>query len=483
MTENLITLERGADELLLADSFHLRPLYVQRGRERVKRLLAAASPKRSMGELLTVFPEDAALIRLLREHGILSDTPLNRDGCQRPGPAAAPVRPRDRMTLYLLVGESCNLTCIYCLNGPQTYRKDNRAGMSPAVAWRSVAMCLEELEPGGCVEVAFFGGEPLLHWPVVKEVIRGCEDRLKPAHPDKHIHYHLTSNLTLSPPDLTDWVTHYDITVLCGVDGPPEIHDRCRTYPGGGPSHARSAATIGRLVRAGARVTLRATITSANHDCLDRVAAHHAGLGAAASLFVPVRPVNSDRDFFPEAILPDPDKIIAAARQLSRRGRTGKANLFPFNDFSGEIRPGLRHVVACGAPGGATYVVRVNGDVYPCIYLVGQEHYRLGNVTGRLDRRPLDDMLQALHVDHREGCRACAWRYACGGGCPVMNLARLRGAESRPRVVEYSRRITCDLSQALLADSLWGLADQAREAGPAPGESQAHAGALSGCRA
>ena len=166
--------------------------------------------------------------------------------------------------------------------------------------------------------------------------------------------------------------------------------------------------------------------------------------------------------------MPDPDKIIAAARQLGRRGRPGKANLFPFNDFSGEIRPGVRHVVACGAPAGATYVVRVNGDVYPCIYLVGQEQYRLGNVTGRLDRRPLDDMLQALHVDHREGCRACAWRYACGGGCPVMNLARLRGAESRPRVVEYSRRITCDLSRALLADSLWGLADQAGRPNPHP---------------
>jgi len=147
MTENLIALERGADELLLADSFYLRPLYVRRGRERVKRLLAAASPGRSPGELLTVFPEDAALIRLLLEHGILSDAPLNRDGCQRPGPAAAPVHPRDRMTLYLLVGESCNLTCIYCLNGPQTYRRDNRAGMTPAVAGRSVAMCLAEREP------------------------------------------------------------------------------------------------------------------------------------------------------------------------------------------------------------------------------------------------------------------------------------------------------------------------------------------------
>jgi uncharacterized protein len=207
---------------------------------------------------------------------------------------------------------------------------------------------------------------------------------------------------------------------------------------------------------------LRATITSANHDRLPEVAAHHTWLGAAASLFVPVRPLNSDQTFFPEEILPDPDKIIAAALELNRNRGEGKAVLFPFNDFSAELQPGVRHVVACGAPYGKTYVVRVNGDVYPCIYLVGQEPYRLGNVAGALDRRPLDAMLRTLHVDNREDCRDCAWRYACGGGCPVLNLARLQGAEQRPGVVHYSRRISCGLSQAILAEVLWSLADQAQ---------------------
>jgi uncharacterized protein len=312
--------------------------------------------------------------------------------------------------------------------------------MSPKVAFQSVAMCLEELSPGGAIEVAFFGGEPLMQRPRVKQVIEHCENRLKPAYRDKKIRYHLTSNLTLRPPDLTAWLKRYDVSVVCGIDGPAEIHNRCRPYRGGRGSHSRTAETIRQLVAAGVRVTLRATITSANHDCLPAVAAHHAELGAASSLFVPVRPVNSDEDFLQEEILPDPDKIIEAALQLPG---TNRAAVFPFNDFCTEIRPGVRHTVACGAAYGTTYVVRTNGDVYPCIYLVGRDQYRRGNVAGTLDYRPLDDMLKALHVDNREGCRTCAWRYACGGGCAVMNLAQVRGSQRRPAIVEWPGLYRC----------------------------------------
>jgi len=42
----------------------------------------------------------------------------------------------------------------------------------------------------------------------------------------------------------------------------------------------------------------------------------------------------------------------------------------------------------------------------------------------------------------------------------VMHLARVRGAQTKPATAEYSRRITCDLSQAILADMLWDLVDR-----------------------
>jgi uncharacterized protein len=464
---DVILLERGSDELLLVDSFHLRPLYVRRGRARILQVLAEAQRDPSLEALRARFPGDAPLIELLERHGL-----VGRGGARPAVEASGPTPSgrKGRITLYLLITEACNLRCTYCLDGTETYDRRSPAGLSTETAVRAVETCLAELAVGGRLEVAFFGGEPLLRWPRVKEIIRACED-LRAANPDKKVVYHLTSNLTAPPEDLVEWVGRHGIRVLCGIDGPPDVHDRCRSYAGGGPSHARSAAAIRRLVDAGAEVTLRATVSSLNVHRLEEVAAHHDALGGATSLFVPLRPVNSDGRVVDERMLPDPPTLIASASSLGRRP-SAKARLFPFNDFSATVRPGVRHPVACGAPHGTTYVVRTNGDVYPCIYLVGQPRYRLGNVAGALDEEPLARMMAELHVDRREECAACAWRYACGGGCLVMVQARALGP-TRPAIAEYARAITCDFSRALLSASLWEAADAANSPRAEPGHSPA----------
>ena len=74
-------------------------------------------------------------------------------------------------------------------------------------------------------------------------------------------------------------------------------------------------------------------------------------------------------------------------------------------------RPRYAPASATWSPAGAygtTYVVRANGDVYPCIYPVGRPQYLLGNVSGALDHRPLAEMMDALHVDRRGGVRRAA---------------------------------------------------------------------------
>ena len=75
----------------------------------------------------------------------------------------------------------------------------------------------------------FFGGEPLSNWPLVKEIILHTED-LKKKHEGKLVKYHVTANLSLLPADLIEWAKKYNVTFLCDVDGPPEIHDRCRPF-------------------------------------------------------------------------------------------------------------------------------------------------------------------------------------------------------------------------------------------------------------
>jgi uncharacterized protein len=372
-------------------------------------------------------------------------------------------RPKRRMTVYLLVTEGCNLGCVYCLNGKGTYLRSGPSAMTPELAIQNVTACLEEIVAGGTVEVAFFGGEPLLQWPLIKEIIKRCEEELRPRYGDKKIAYHLTSNLTLCPPDLVEVVGRHKITVMCDVDGPPEIHDRCRPYLHGGPSHARTAETIRWLTEAGNAVSLRATIISINQDCLLDVSAHHKFLGAGNSAMVPACPINSDRDFMADELLADPDKVIAGSLEVFRSRLWDRQSLFPFNQYISKIRPGTRQVVACAAPAGTTPVVRVNGDVYLCIYLVGQEKYRYGTASQPWDRRLLSDTMTTLHVDNLEQCRECPWRYACGGGCPLLRLARLDGVERSPKVAEYGRRIACDFTQAVLTELLWDVAGQVRQ--------------------
>ena len=464
VTKNLIALERGPEELLLANSFHMRPLYVARGKERVRRVLSGMATPLPLDDLTSACAGDADLIQLLRDYRILVDAAAEKeryDPCEIAATAAGPRR-RDRMTVYLLLTESCNLGCIYCLNGAGTYQRNSRSMMSPETALRSVTACLEQLDAGGHLEVAFFGGEPLLNWPLAKEVIRLCENELASTHGDKKISYHITSNLTLCPADLVEQIKRHRITVMCDIDGPAAIHDRCRPDRRGAPTHARTVTTIRRLVDAGIPVALRATLTAVNQDHIVDIATHHKELGASNSAFVPVCPINSDRTFLPDELLPDPDTLIAGLAEVYRSGLWDTQHLFPFNQYLLKLRPGARQVTACAAPSGTTPVVRVNGDVYLCIYLVGQERYRFGTLGTAWDRRPLTEALAALHVDNDAACRACPWRYACGGGCPVMKLVPMAGLEQNPRAMEYGRRINCDFTRAVLAELFWDMADQAR---------------------
>jgi uncharacterized protein len=464
VTKNLIALERGTDELLLVNSFYMRPLYVARGKESVKQVLSEARGKTLEG-LKSLFARDTGLVQMLRDHRILVDASSEKERYDRTeidAAIAAPRPPKNRMTVFLLVTESCNLGCIYCLNGSETYLKTSRSLMSPEVAIRSITACLDQLSTGGTLQVTFFGGEPLLNWPLVKEVIRRCEDGLGQAYSDKKIAYHITSNLTVCPPDLVEVIKKHKITVLSDIDGPPEIHNRCRPYLGGRASHAQTAETIRRIVDAGMPVALRATITSVNQDCITDIAAHHKALGASNCGFVPVCPVNSDQQYVPDALLPDPDRIIAELVKVYHSGLWDRQSLFPFNEYVLKLRPGSRQVTGCAAPSGTTPVIRVNGDVYLCIYLVGQEKFRLGTISGTWDRRLLDETTVSLHVDNLRECRACPWRYACGGGCPVMKLATLYGVEKSPSAAAYGRRINCDFTKAVMTELLWDVAGKVK---------------------
>jgi uncharacterized protein len=461
--EPLIRLERGADEVLLANPLDLRPLYVRQGRSYISRFLEAAAKPRTYGAIVSEFPHDRDLLDALLAHRIL----VAPSAMTVPGGApycSCEEGQQNAVSLYLLLAQSCNMACRYCLNGRVTYRTEQRPLMSEQVAFGSLEWSLKKVATGGWLEIVFFGGEPLLNWPLAQAVVNHCETLLKPKHPDKSFSYHITSNLSFIPPGLIDWALRYGVTFLCDVDGPPAIHDVCRPFKNGRSTYETVAENVRKLARAGLHVALRATITALNQHHLLETSQIHRELGGSSSAFVPVNPVNSDGELLPLELLASPEQAIQGVREVYRSGLWPEESLYPFCIYAPRLEPGAKTVIGCGAPYGRTAVVDASGESYPCHYFVGVDRFRLGNILPG-GRGPDGDVLRAwreeFHVDHQEDCASCSWRYICGGGCPVPRMTGSRHPQATDSLRAYCKGFGCDYTQRVIELLLWNRAERA----------------------
>lgn len=463
VTENLLTVERGSTELLLANYLDLRPLYIRKGRKYIKHFLNATSELGTHDKIIDAFPNEASLLEMLIDHAIIIPGDSPQDNTLQMPREELNFDSRKGISLYLLISQSCNMGCIYCLNGTNTYQSNKRLMMSEEVAFKSLERCLESICPQGYLEVIFFGGEPLLNWPLAKDIILYCENSLKENHAGKQIKYHFTSNLSFVPADLIEWATRYNITFLCDVDGPRHIHNRCRPFKNGSPSYDIIIRNIDRLVRAGLPVMLRTTVTSVNQDHLLEATRLHKTIGGKTSAFVPVNPFNSDEDILPERLLATPHKIIDGITEVYRSTLWSEPEVYPFNTYASRLMPGARTVHGCGAPYGNTPVVTANGDVYPCIYLVGIKRFYMGNIVNESypDKVLLQRMYTCLHVDNRDDCRSCSWRYICSGACPLARLLLLDNPVAPERVRHYCEFIQCEYTRYIFELILWRRGQEA----------------------
>lgn len=465
ITNNLIRLERGPDELLLANAYNLFPLYVRKGREYISSFVDYLGEEpRTKTTILRDYPEDEALVDFLLAHHIL----IPADMEERVSTAIVlPDRNEHRaesMSAYFLLTQSCSFSCIYCLNGCETYKKNENLLMSKEVAFKALDVFASRIRDNGCLEVVLFGGEPLLNWGLAKEIIIYCEERVRPRYPSVNLQYHATTNLGSLPADFVEWAQKYEISVLCDVDGTREVHNLHRPFRDGRPSFDKICDHIDQLVTAGTSVSLRTTVTGMNQQEILATTRLHREIRGASSAFVPVNIVNSDGEILPDHMIPSVDVLCGSIQELYDCKEWELQNLFPFSSYIGNIAPGHRCVVGCGAPYGNTPVVDVNGDVYPCIYLVGIPSYRFGNVMDGTypQMEILRDLGDELHVDRRADCKACNWRYLCGGGCPVQQLIiKGREEELTPRAHAYCKDLNCYYTKKILTILLWDAAQKA----------------------
>ncbi|HHX50641.1 MAG TPA: thioether cross-link-forming SCIFF peptide maturase, partial [Clostridia bacterium] len=371
-------------------------------------------PQKMLRELAGAYPPQS-IIEVLEELESLrqAGTLFTRDEPRDPwGNGQEPYL----KSLCLHVAHDCNLRCRYCFGGTGEFG-GTRELMGLEVGKRSLNFLLEHSGKRPTCEVDFFGGEPLMNFPVVRELVLYGEEAAGKL--GKKFNFTITTNGVLLNKEIEDFLNKHQISAVLSIDGRREINDLMRPLAGGQGSYQRIVPRFESLVRSrdDQNYYLRGTYTHYNLDFSEDVL-HLADLGFTSLSVEPVVAFPQADYAFQKEDLPilfqEYERLVDIYLDRKKIGRP-----FHFFHFHIELEQGPclpKRLTGCGA--GFEYLaVTPAGDLYPCHQFVGRETYRLGDVWQGLTHKELSRTFQEAHIYHKEECRHCWARFYCSGGC------------------------------------------------------------------
>ena len=346
--------------------------------------------------------------------------------------------------LCLHVAHTCNLNCSYCFASQGKYHGE-RALMSLEVGKRAIDFLIENSGTRHNLEVDFFGGEPLMNWEVVKQIVAYARS-VEKQH-NKNFRFTLTTNGMLINDEVIEFANREMSNVVLSLDGRREVHDATRVDYAGRGSYDRIVPKFQKLVaaRGGKGYYMRGTFTHRNPDFTKDVL-HMADLGFTELSMEPVVAAPDD----PMALTPADIKIVKQqyellATEMLRRERAGKP--ITFYHYMIDLTAGpciYKRISGCGS--GTEYMaVTPWGDLYPCHQFVGEEAYRLGNIWDGVTNRELREEFRACNAYARPECADCWAKLYCSGGCAANAYhasGSIRGVY-KPGCELFRKRIEC----------------------------------------
>ncbi|MGM9642509.1 MAG: thioether cross-link-forming SCIFF peptide maturase [Eubacteriales bacterium] len=318
--------------------------------------------------------------------------------------------------LCLHVAHTCNLNCSYCFASQGKYRGE-RAVMSFEVGKQAFDFLIANSGTRRNLEVDFFGGEPLMNWDVVKQLVAYARS-IEKEH-GKNFRFTLTTNGLLIDDEVIDFLNREMSNVVLSLDGRREVHDLFRKDYAGNGSYDRIIPKFKRLVdaRGGKNYYMRGTFTHNNVDFTNDIF-HMADLGFTELSMEPVVCAPDDPCALTEEDLPKLfEQYEILAKEMIKRKKEGRP--FTFYHYMLDLKNGpciYKRITGCGS--GTEYMaVTPWGELYPCHQFVGDPKYSLGNIWDGVTNRERQDEFRSCNAYAREECRDCWAKLYCSGGC------------------------------------------------------------------
>ncbi len=355
--------------------------------------------------------------------------------------------------LCLHIAHDCNLACKYCFAEEGEYH-GRRALMSFEVGKKALDFLVANSGNRVNLEVDFFGGEPLMNWDVVKQLVAYGRSLEKPN--NKKFRFTLTTNGVLLNDEVMEFVNKEMSNVVLSLDGRKEVNDRMRPFRTGKGSYDLIVPKFQKLAESRNQTNyyIRGTFTRNNLDFSEDVK-HFADLGFKQMSIEPVVGPEEDPYSIREQDLPqimeEYDKLA-----LEYIDRYKKGNGFNFFHFMIDLTQGpcvYKRLSGCGS--GTEYLaVTPWGDFYPCHQFVGNEDFLMGNVDEGITKPELVKEFGNCNVYSKEKCKNCFAKFYCSGGCAAnsynfhgtINDAYDIGCEMQKKRVECSIMIKAALA-------------------------------------
>ncbi len=318
--------------------------------------------------------------------------------------------------LCLHVAHTCNLNCSYCFASQGKYHGD-RALMTLDVAKQAIDFLVENSGKRHNLEVDFFGGEPLMNFGMIKDLVKYARSIEKKY--NKNFRFTLTTNGVLIDDDVIEFANKECSNVVLSLDGRQEVHDRFRVDYAGNGSFKKIVPKFQKLVEAreGKNYYIRGTFTHFNPDFLEDIK-EMLDLGFNELSMEPV--VCSEDDI---CKLTDEDLPVVLeqyeklADLMIEKRKEGKP--FTFYHYMLDLKGGpciYKRISGCGS--GSEYLaVTPWGDLYPCHQFVGEEKFKLGDVWNGVTNHEMQEEFTSTNLYKRPDCKECWARLYCSGGC------------------------------------------------------------------
>lgn len=325
-------------------------------------------------------------------------------------------RPTQLKALCLHIAHDCNMCCKYCFAGEGEYSGD-RSLMSFEVGKRALDFLIEQSGSRKNLEVDFFGGEPLLNFDVVKQLVAYARSIEKEK--GKNFRFTLTTNGVLLNDEVMKWANKECYNVVLSLDGRKETNDRMRRTRNDKGTYDLILPKFQKMAKERNQqgYYIRGTYTHYNTDFANDIL-HLADLGFEQLAMEPVV-TDPKMDYaLQESDIPKlKEQYDLLAKEMCKRNREGKG--FTFFHYMIDLEGGpciYKRISGCGV--GTDYMaVTPWGDLYPCHQFVGDEKFLLGNVFDGVKNTDIVNEFKLCNVYSREACQDCFAKLYCSGGC------------------------------------------------------------------